>query len=171
MFMQSNLYSFLVKRTLDLRRRWLSSGYLCALSLVSGTVQGLSSQIMSLNETSRTLCPQAPENPSCPACCASTAANDSTQEILVHFQRQISHWTKKMYSSVYFAKTMFLGWVKFRDAARRDSGKLMLYDRSGGHRLPWEKWGCFNCPVTCKVSWRFVNRRSLLPIAIKGVTC
>lgn len=104
---------------------WEESGHLqkkydCALSLFSGTVQDLSNQIMSLNETSKTLCLQAPKKPSCPASCFFTAAADSTQEILVHFQQGISHWTKQIYSSVYLAKILFLSWGEFHDVARRD---------------------------------------------------
>jgi len=66
------------------------------------------------------------KNPSCPACCFFTAADDSTQEILVHFQQGISHWTKQSYSSIYLAKILLLSWGEFHDVARRDSGKFAL---------------------------------------------
>lgn len=62
MFMQGHFYSFLVMRTLWFGKKFaiVRKKYFCAL--VSGTVQDLSNQIMSLNETSMTLCLQAPKN-------------------------------------------------------------------------------------------------------------
>lgn len=63
MFMQGHFYSFLVKRTLWFGKKFaiVRKKYFCALFLVSGTVQDLSNQIVSLNETSMTLCLQAPK--------------------------------------------------------------------------------------------------------------
>lgn len=100
--------------------------YFCALFLVSGTVQGLSNHIMSLNETSMTLCLQAPKKPpAAQPAVFSTAANHRTQD-LVHFQYGFSHQMKQIYSSVHLAKILCLNWGKFHHGARIDLKKFDL---------------------------------------------
>lgn len=100
--------------------------YFCALFLVSGTVQGLSNHIMSLNETSMTLCLQAPKNLQLPSLLFfSTAANHRTQD-LVNFQQGFSHQMKQIYSSVHLAKILCLNWGKFHHGARIDLRKFDL---------------------------------------------
>lgn len=141
----------------------LQKEYPCAPSLVSGTVQDLSNQIMSLNETARPAGTRTLQLPSC----FFTAADDSTQELLVHFQQGISPWAKQIYSSVYLAKILLLGWGEFHGVVRFREiwfGMIEMLDI----QLPFKKRVWF---TLSDASGRFLNRRSPLPTAIKGVTC